>query len=167
MKTLFFALVVSFFFANMSHAFPLFANHAIEPVEDASCANYTGQFKGVCIFEGKRIEDTINIQQQGCEILAVNGMDFVVGSAVSMACAAPAVGARASETASKSAVINWNADKSFLKISGSVLKHNLTDTSKSLLSLLDGEIKLEGAKLLFVLRGSDTKEIMRCDYGRL
>lgn len=168
MKTAF-MVMTAFMWIGTAHALPFLTDtHKGKPhsKEISGCTNFTGEFRGVCRHEGRTMRDTLHIEQEGCEVLRVNGMEIPFGSHLRFTCMHPKTSTRAAGVTSKSGTVNWNSDRTAISIVGAKVCQEFLDPSKLDVRAVTGEIRLDGSKLLFSMRGAEAKEIATCEYER-
>jgi hypothetical protein len=76
--------------ASVANAFPFWDRPAgVEKPVD-KCTDFSGEYRGACVVQGKQVAKSFNLQQSGCETFTANGMDIRIGSLLALSVSAPA-----------------------------------------------------------------------------
>lgn len=112
-------------------------------VPGVSCTDFSGKWQGQCTVNGKTSDDSVEIQQFGCTAVIVDHEYFSFGSIRTE------TNSNSQYGSTEIMAVDWsNADKTQLKINGSVTSASFT--SKNGLQQLSGNTVVEvvGGKLL-------------------
>jgi len=133
-----FCVIALHLVANIAAALPLAGSPPAVKVPVENCTNFSGDYRGTCIVEGKSITKSSHVEQSGCDLFTVDGNDFKIGSLVTRTTSDPA--------SVETARFDWDTDRKSLLVTAAMISG-----SGSALSF-HGQVTLEGSRLNQVLK---------------